>query len=457
MTNTTQPNLETHFTGAQDQTTAEIVQGTWVDLAGFTRAKNVPARRKESFARNGLGAAKVWIVYGADNTFAENDEFSVSGDLRLHLDTSALRQLDSHVVWGPTNLTNQDGSPSEYDPRTLLQATERKLLDAGYTARFGFEFEFELLPTEIAAQRNPDIFGTPWGGYGATTFINNDEFFAELVHVTEAAGINLDQIHTEWGTYQYEVSTAPDSPVNAADKAVLLKLLLKRTAARFGLSVILSPKPYLESAGNGGHIHFSIDHAASGAHLFSGGDQVYGITQEGGWAIAGVQKHLDSLAAVLSGSPVSLLRLQPETWSGATIGWGLENRETAIRYLADTLGNPHGANIEVKSGDATANPYLAVSGLLLAALDGIENKLPLAKPTEGIPDSYDDAERAERGLHLFPSDYPSLTKFFDESEAARRFFGDGIVNAIVAIRELAWSTYKDTPDEELAYRFRNIW
>ena len=121
MTNTTQPNLETHFTGAQDQTTAEIVQGTWVDLAGFTRAKNVPARRKESFARNGLGAAKVWIVYGADNTFAENDEFSVSGDLRLHLDTSALRQLDSHVVWGPTNLTNQDGSPSEYDPRTRIR------------------------------------------------------------------------------------------------------------------------------------------------------------------------------------------------------------------------------------------------------------------------------------------------------------------------------------------------
>lgn len=67
----------------------DIVTGTYVDYAGVTRAKSVPARRREAFERNGLGAALVWVVFGADNSFAENEKFNVSGDLRLHLDASA--------------------------------------------------------------------------------------------------------------------------------------------------------------------------------------------------------------------------------------------------------------------------------------------------------------------------------------------------------------------------------
>lgn len=67
----------------------DIVTGTYVDYAGVTRAKSVPARRREAFERNGLGAALVWVVFGADNSFAENEKFNMSGDLRLHLDTSA--------------------------------------------------------------------------------------------------------------------------------------------------------------------------------------------------------------------------------------------------------------------------------------------------------------------------------------------------------------------------------
>ncbi|NEG54917.1 type I glutamate--ammonia ligase [Bifidobacterium platyrrhinorum] len=435
----------------------ELVQGTFVDLAGVTRAKNVPARRREVFAKNGLGAPKVWVVFNADNNFAENDTFNVTGDLRLRLDTAALRHLDEHIVWGPTNLANQDGTPSEYDPRTTLANVEARAEQAGYSAQFGFEFEFLLLPNEIANDRRPDIFARPWLGYGAQPFIEQDAFFADLTVAADAAGIELEQLHTEWGTRQYEVSVAPDTPVAAADKAVLFKLLVKRTAARHGLTAVFSPKPFPDQAGSGGHIHFSLTRLGNGEHLFSGGRGVYGLTAEGGHAIAGVQAHLAELTAILSGSPVSLLRLQPDTWSGAAIGWGLENREVAIRYAAATLGNPRGANIEIKTGDAAANPYLALAGLLSAALDGIEQSQPLFKPTEGIPASFSEEEKKERGLVPFPNDFDEITRLFGESKATRRWYGDGIVDAIVAIRGLVKATYGDTSDEDLTTLFRHVW
>ena len=348
-------------------------------------------------------------------------------------------------------------NPSKYDPRTTLAIAERRAEEAGYSAQFGFEFEFLLLPESIADERRPDIFATPWLGYGAQPFIEQDDFFADLTVAADAAGIELEQLHTEWGTRQYEVSVAPDTPVAAADKAVLFKLLVKRTAARHGLKAIFSPKPFPDQAGSGGHIHFSLTKLATGTHLFSGGDGVYGLTAEGGHAIAGVQAHLAELTAILSGSPVSLLRLQPDTWSGAAIGWGLENREVAIRYAAATLGNPRGANIEIKTGDAAANPYLALAGLLSAALDGIAQSQPLFHPTEGIPASFTDEEKRERGLVPFPNDFDEITRLFGESKATRRWYGDGIVDAIVAIRNLVRETYGDTSPEDLTYLFRHVW
>lgn len=437
--------------------THRIVQGTIVDLAGVIRAKNVPAERLNTFAKNGVGAPKVWVVFNADNNFAENEIFNVTGDLRLRLDASQVRPLDEHILWGPTNLVEQNGDPIEYDARNTLRNVVNKAAELGYTAKFGHEFEFLLLPEETALERNPNIFKTPWPGYGAVPFIGQEEFFSDLIAAAGAAGITLEQLHTEWGPYQYEVSIAPEDPVRAADNVVLLKLLLKRVAARHGLTAVLSPKPFVDQTGNGGHVHLSLNRVDDGSPILSGGGLQYGLSEDGAHAIAGVHRHLAELTALLAGSPVSLLRLQPDTWSGAAIGWGLENRETAIRYIAATLGNPHGANIEIKAGDLATNPYVEIAGLLAGALDGIRNRLPLAKPTEGIPSEYDEEERCERGLSLFPATFDAVTKAFEESAVLREFLGNGLVDAITAIRNLNSETYKDTPDEELVYLFRNIW
>lgn len=426
----------------------DIVTGTYVDYAGVTRAKSVPARRREAFERNGLGAALVWVVFGADNSFAENEKFNVSGDLRLHLDTSALRPYDQRVLWGPTNLTNQDGTVSEYDPRTKLINAERRAASLGYSALFGFEFEVLLLPAEVATARTSEgLQQTPWQGCGSQTFLERDAFFADLVAAADNAGIDIEQLHTEWDTNQFEVSTAPDTPVAAADKTVLFKLLLKRVAAQHGLVAVLSPKPFVDQPGNGGHVHFSLSNLEDDTSLLSGGNGPHGLTDEGDSAIAGVQAHLADLTAILAGSPVSLLRLQPETWTGAAVSWGLENREAAIRFIENNIGNPHGANIEVKNRDSAANLYLSLAGILFSALDGIEKKLPLPVENTQYPGDYSEEEKKERGIVPFPSTYHGITEAFGKSEAVRNLpFPDrGICRTCASRGPAVHSVYAHTP------------
>ena len=92
-------------------------------------------------------------------------------------------------------------------------------------------------------------------------------------------------------------------------------------------------------------------------------------------AIAGVIDDLPDLLGVYAGSVLSALRLKPGNWAGAAACWGLENREAAVRFVAATPGNPHGANVELKLIDPSANPYLAAAAFLGSALRGIDRGL----------------------------------------------------------------------------------
>ena len=102
-------------------------------------------------------------------------------------------------------------------------------------------------------------------------------------------------------------------------------------------------------------------------------------------AIAGLLAGLPEAEGVLCGSVLSGLRMQPGHWSGAYVCWGTENREAAVRFLIGGPSNPHGANVEVKVIDPSANPYFATAAILGLALDGIERKLPLATRDDRRP------------------------------------------------------------------------
>ncbi len=331
-----------------------FVVGTAVDFSGVTRAKGVPIARFPAFVENGMGASPSWLVFCADFGIAFTPDLGVTGDLRLRIDPEATTVTDHGVAWAPAEFFQQDGERFAGCARWRLRQVIERLAAAGLTATTGAELEFVLTEPD----GSPRV-GAPWQGYGVRSMLDVAPLLAELTDSFAGAGMPIEQLHAEYGADQFEISLPPADPVSTADRTILGRILIGRAAAKHGFGVSFSPVPFAGGAGNGAHLHLSLTQADK--PLFAGGDCAYGLTDLGGAAIAGLVAGLPEVQAVLAGSAVSVLRLGPGKWAGAFACWGLENREAAVRLIADTPGNPHGASVEVKCVDGSANPYLAAA------------------------------------------------------------------------------------------------
>ncbi len=422
----------------------ELVAGSITDLAGVTRAKYVPLRRLGDFQRSGMGVSSSWSVFCVDSGIAFTPSIGVSGDLRIRIDPTDVRHIDHGIVWAPGNLTDQPGDAAPLCVRSLLARTEAAAADNGLSVLIGAELEC----TMIAADGGPAT-AEPWSPYGIRTSLDRSAFLVDLAASAERAGLNIEQIHTEYGHDQLEVSLAPTTPVAAADAVILTRIVLSRAASRHGLRISFAPVPFDGAAGNGAHLHLSLADAAG--PLFSGGSGPHGIRPEGGSAIAGVIDALPGLIGVYAGSVLSALRLRPGNWAGASACWGLENREAAVRFIAATAGNPHGANAELKLIDPSANPYLAVTALLGSALRGIDHQLSL--PDE-IPE---DPAKSDVVPAALPTSQADAIDAFESSQIAAELLTPAMVEAVVAVRRYEQKTFGDRSPSDVTQALRLAW
>jgi glutamine synthetase len=427
-----------------------MVAGTFANMAGLYLAKTVTPDRIGTFAGPGLGASPTWNIFTIDGGIAFTPTLGVIGDMRLRLDLDALRILSGGFAWAPTEAFDQHGEPLAVDPRGHLRRTWRAIEDAGLTVLVGHELEFVLTaPDGSAIERGG------WTPYGLGPVLDHEAFHAELLAEAVVAGIPLEQLHAEYVTDQFEFSLPPTDPLAAADAVVLARVVVGRVARRHGLRASFSPFPFAGGGGNGAHIHFSF--ARDGESLFSGGEGAYGITADGASAIAGLVAGLPGIQAVLGGSILSGSRLRPGYFSGAYACWGRENREAAIRFLEATAGNPNGANVEVKIVDPSANPYLSTAAVLGVALDGIRHGLKLPVEVPGDPAAQTEAEAAESGSVLLPSDLAETLDALAGSEIAQRVLGSEIIDAVLAVRHYELSNFGGTAADELPQKFRFSW
>ncbi|MCV7419506.1 glutamine synthetase [Mycobacterium yunnanensis] len=422
----------------------ELIAGSVTDPAGVTRAKYVPLRRLGDFQRSGMGVSPSWSVFCVDTGIAFTPTIGVAGDLRIRLDPDSVRIVDDGIAWAPGDLTDQAGDPAPLCPRSVLRHAERAADEHGLTALVGAELEC----TMIAPDGSP-ASTDPWSPYGIRTSLEHSAFLVDLAATAERAGLSIEQIHTEYGHDQLEVSLAPTTPVAAADAVILTRIVLGRAAARHGLRISFAPVPFVGAAGNGAHLHLSL--ADADGPLFSGGEGPHGIRQAGGSAIAGVVDALPDLIGVYAGSALSALRLKPGNWAGAVACWGLENREAAVRFVAATAGSPHGANAELKLIDPSANPYLAAAALLGSALRGVELELEL--PPE-VPENPAESAAAPPPL---ATDQRSAVDALERSAVAAELLTAEMVEALVAVRRHEIQTFGDSPPAETTQALRLAW
>lgn len=425
--------------------------GTVVNPAGLMHAKTVPLARSAAFVQPGLGASPVWHVFAIDQLgVVTGDAIGVVGDLRVRIDPDAVRVLGDGLAWAPGNFFHQDGSPDPLCSRGALRRVQQRLAAAGFEALVGHEIEFVLVGPDGAR-----LSSTMWAQYGLAGVLEHEGFVRDVIEAAAASGIVVEQLHPEYGVNQFEISLAPLAPVAAADQLVAMRIVIGRVARKYGVRASLSPVPFAGSVGSGAHQHLSL--TADGAPIFSGGAGPGGMTPAGASAIAGLLAGLPAAQGVLSGSILSGLRMRPGLWSGAHVCWGTENREAAMRFVAGGEANPHGANVEVKAVDPSANPYFATAAILGLALDGIERDLSLPPEVTVNPSLLSAAEREAVGMTALPSDQIEVIDALAGSELVRGILGSSAVDAIVAVRRYEHDTYANLTDDELAARFRMSW
>ena len=206
----------------------------------------------------------------------------------------------------------------------------------------------------------------------------------EMVLELQKAGIEIEAQHHEVATGgQAEIDMRFSPMVNMADKLMMYKYIIKNVAVRNGKTVTMMPKPLFGDNGSGMHTHQSL--WKSGKPLFAG-NAYAGLSEMALYYIGGILKHAAALAAFVAPTTNSYKRLVPGYEAPINLAYSSRNRSAAIR-IPMYSPSPKAKRVEVRFPDPSCNPYLAFAAMLMAGLDGIENKIDPGEPLD--KDIYD--------------------------------------------------------------------
>ena len=201
----------------------------------------------------------------------------------------------------------------------------------------------------------------------------------EICLELEKAGMQVERQHHEVGSAgQCEVNIRFDSMLNMADKMMWFKYIVKNVADRNNKSATFMPKPIFGDNGSGMHVHMSL--WKDGAPLFHG-DKYAGLSETALYFIGGILKHAPTLCAFTNPSTNSYKRLVPGFEAPIKLAYSYKNRSAAIR-IPNTGPSPKAKRIEFRTPDPSANMYLAFAALLMAGIDGVQNKIHPGDPLE---------------------------------------------------------------------------
>jgi len=240
---------------------------------------------------------------------------------------------------------------------------------------------------------------------------------SEMILEMEKVGIEIEKHHHEVATAgQAEIDFRFDSLVRTADKMMMYKYITKNVARRHGKTVTFMPKPIFGDNGSGMHTHQSI--WKEGKPLFAGKEYA-GVSQTCLHYIGGILKHAPALAAFTNPCTNSYKRLTPGFEAPVLLAYSSRNRSAGIR-IPMYSPSPKAKRIEVRFPDPACNPYLAFSAMLMAGLDGIENKINPGEPAE--KDLYDLEPKEAAKIRTMPG---SLDEALNNLEKDHHFLLKG--------------------------------
>jgi glutamine synthetase len=429
------------------------------DLVAITRGRSVRARELEQRRRTGVGWVPADLALTTFGDIADPNPFGSLGDIRLIPDgaSASLPAIGSRPATEVVlaSIVEPDGTPWACDPRTALVDAVAALDATGIHLRVAFEQEFLLLGPGGRLGPTPEGVPVP-PPFSVDAFRAAEPFGSELVAALVAAGLEPENWLPEYGAGQFEITVAPADPVTAADRAILVRALVRDLAAAHGLRASFVPLLRPDAVGNGVHVHLSLwDDDGRPVTLDADGD----LTTPAGRFAAGILAHAPAIVGWTASSVISSMRLAPHRWSSAAAFLGRQNREALLRICpVVTIGSDGlaGANLEFRAADATANPWLVLAVLVRAGLDGLRRELPSPAVLDLELEALDEAGRERFGVRPIPRTQAEALAAVEADEVALGWFAPDLVATHLGIRRTEAAILGGLEPEEQCRRYADV-
>jgi glutamine synthetase len=419
---------------------AEFVDLRFCDLPGVMQHFSMPIHE---LTEDGFDDG-----YGFDGSSIRGFQEIQESDMLLipDPDTAVMDPFREHKTINVNCFVRDPVTGESYtrDPRFVLKKAQEYLKGSGIadTAYFGPEAEFYIFDNvrfdqtqysgyyfldssegvwNSGKESNPD--GSPNLGYKprykegyfpVPPMDSYQDLRSEMVKQLETMGIEIEVQHHEVGTSgQAEIDMRFDEMTAMADKLMLYKYIVKNVAWQRGKSVSFMPKPIFQDNGSGMHVHMSL--WKGGEPLFFDEKGYGGFSDMGRWYIGGVLKHAPAVIAFSNPTTNSYKRLVPGYEAPVNLVYSARNRSASVRIPLFSK-SPKAKRMEFRCPDPSCNPYLAFGAMLMAGLDGIQNKIEPPDPVDRdlydlppeelakvpqVPGSLDEALEALEADHDF--------------------------------------------------------
>ncbi len=360
----------------------QFILALFVDLRGKPCAKLVPVEAVDLLATEGVGFAGYAV--GAMGQEPKDPDLMAMPDAASFTPIPFIKEGLAIVHCDP----HVNGEPWPYAPRVILKSLIQRCSDAGYEPWVGAEVEYFLLSRNadgsLSVADTADTAAQPcYDARGVTRMY--DHLTAVSVAMNQLGWSNYANDHED-GNGQFEQNFKFAEALVTADRVITLRYLLSMFAAERGMIATFMPKPFGDKTGNGLHLHLSL--TSAGTPVFPAGDDVLdprglGLSDTAYGFIGGILEHACALQAVVGPTVNSYKRTgavstsSGASWAPRLPTYGGNDRTHYIRV-------PDSDRIEMRGGDGSANPYLAIAAALGAGIDGIKRSTDPGAVGQGV-------------------------------------------------------------------------
>ncbi len=406
----------------------ELIDLKTIDLRGRLHHVTLPVQHfTPAILTNGVGFDGSSYGYSK----IESSDMIITPDIETVV-VDPFREIPTLSFFTRIHLTDQQRSRFTQDPRWIAEKAESYLRNLGVAdaSHWGPEFEFYIFSkvkydTRTSASyyyvdHDEEFHHNAYHACNPKDIY--DDFRDRAVQLMLQLGIDVKYHHHEVGERgQQEIENMFQHLLVTADQSILTKYLLFNLANEHQIHVTFMPKPMSRQAGSGWHVHQFL--TKEGRNVFYEKGAYANMSETGLFYIGGLLKHAPALSAFTNPSTNSYKRLVPGYEAPVGITFGQANRSSAIR-IPSYVSDPEKTRMEYRPPDATANPYFALSAMLMAGIDGIENRIDPRTEGFGPFDTNIFSDETKDRIHFLPR---SMDQAMEELEKDHEFLLRGDV------------------------------